>query len=287
MKKLNTIHGNDWSLAILFPSNSLMMEVSEAFNSVGPRGLPSLKHELYVNTSAIYLSAILATQVLEDISVCNYNENRLIKLLINYLLGKKESGATKKGIDLADGLKKFLDTGNIRGKNRILLVNELKSIAEGKIINKLSGNPLIDWKEILRAFSKCESKELNSIYNNAKLFTLIKQGGTLFKQLNDQWLADGTYLGAVKYVEEAIQNENFSSANRSLSGILLMTIHKSKGKEFNEVIIYEGVYDGKYLYKNAEDDYQSRMNLRVGATRAKEHVLILTPKSDPCSILFT
>ncbi len=66
-----------------------------------------------------------------------------------------------------------------------------------------------------------------------------------------------------------------------------MTIHKSKGKEFNEVIIYEGVYDGKYLYKNAEDDYQSRMNLRVGATRAKEHVLILTPKSDPCSILFT
>ncbi len=63
-----------------------------------------------------------------------------------------------------------------------------------------------------------------------------------------------------------------------------MTIHKSKGKEFDAVIIYEGRYQNRIISK-PERREQAILNLRVAVTRAKEHTYILTPEDDPCSLL--
>jgi len=65
-----------------------------------------------------------------------------------------------------------------------------------------------------------------------------------------------------------------------------MTIHKSKGKEFDEVIVYEGCFQGRFVRANATDREfaQSRLALRVAITRAKKHATILTPQQYPCSL---
>ena len=59
-----------------------------------------------------------------------------------------------------------------------------------------------------------------------------------------------------------------------------MTIHKSKGKEFDEVIVFEGSRTGRLLRENAapRDLEQARLALRVGVTRARQRTTILTPK---------
>ena len=64
----------------------------------------------------------------------------------------------------------------------------------------------------------------------------------------------------------------------------VMTIHKSKGKEFDAVIVYEGRYQNRIISK-PERREQATLNLRVAVTRAKEHTYILTPNDDPCSLL--
>ena len=66
-----------------------------------------------------------------------------------------------------------------------------------------------------------------------------------------------------------------------------MTIHKSKGKQFTEVIIYEGSYQGRILRQNtdAKGEAQARLSLRVGVTRAERFSTILTPVNDPCPFL--
>ncbi|MEA2328299.1 MAG: ATP-dependent helicase UvrD/PcrA [Thermoanaerobaculia bacterium] len=66
-----------------------------------------------------------------------------------------------------------------------------------------------------------------------------------------------------------------------------MTIHKSKGKEFDEVILYEGLYQGRFVSDSATDkeEAQSRLAMRVGVTRARQRVTIITPASDPCRFL--
>ena len=65
-----------------------------------------------------------------------------------------------------------------------------------------------------------------------------------------------------------------------------MTIHKSKGKEFDEVIIYDGLY--QRIAKAPQDPKtcaQDRLALRVGVTRAIRRTTIVTPKRDSCPFL--
>ena len=81
----------------------------------------------------------------------------------------------------------------------------------------------------------------------------------------------GVYDGAREIVSGALLQEHFSAATRVWSGVNVMTIHKSKGKEFDEVIIFEGAYAGRLLRQNAtaRDVEQARLALRVAVTRAR------------------
>lgn len=59
----------------------------------------------------------------------------------------------------------------------------------------------------------------------------------------------------------------------------MMTLHKSKGKEFDGVVIVEGHRGGELLRpREAPNFADSRRGLRVGVTRARRGVHILRPK---------
>ncbi|MNT75485.1 hypothetical protein D3C72_2143830 [compost metagenome] len=72
-----------------------------------------------------------------------------------------------------------------------------------------------------------------------------------------------------------------------------MTIHKSKGKQFDAVILVrEGIRQGAKEFRSslvwrgdAAPYDRSRKILRVGVTRARRYVLMLEPTFPACPIM--
>ena len=97
----------------------------------------------------------------------------------------------------------------------------------------------------------------------------------------------GSLCRAVAAVRDALLQEHFSTSTTEWRGVNVMTMHKSKGKEFNEVFIYETNHQGRIVRANASDNEvaQARLALRVAVTRAVSRTTILSPKNDMCVFL--
>lgn len=289
-KALYESNGNDWSLAVLVPTNALMLDVSDTLQKThklsSGQTLPPIEHEVAVDTAGAYLAALLIASLLENGSQMVCEETHILNPLIEHILGRKGANnpvsQTDKGV--ASALNQYIATKKIRGKNRELLIDETKKIVDS--INKLqfSGNVINDWKQALSIINDCNSVFYRRVANDAKYLRLLQRGSQLYSSLDTIWRSNGTYNNAIQAVSDALTQEHFSLSTRKWNGINVMTIHKSKGKEFDVVIVYEGRYQNK-IVSSPEREEQAILNLRVAVTRAKEHTFIFTPKDDPCSLL--
>jgi len=139
-----------------------------------------------------------------------------------------------------------------------------------------TGDPVSDWR---LARQHCTGHDdLRDIAVQAGMVRLSKAGDPIAMTLSELWAQTATYTGAVERVAAILDQQRLVGADRPPRGCILMTIHKSKGKEFDAVVIVEG-YRGGALLKEAEaPKYEnSRRVLRVGITRARHAVRIVRP----------
>lgn len=117
------------------------------------------------------------------------------------------------------------------------------------------------------------------IQRHSRLVRLFRASGEIGPQLAEQWLKSGSYRGAREIVRRAIDQATLSSVRSDPRGVVLMTMHKSKGKEFDGVVLVEGAHTSPFLNANRETPpyNESRRLLRVGITRARKRVVILRP----------
>ncbi len=283
---------SNWSLAVLVPTNKLMLDVSDFLGLeqklTNSRVLPAINHEVAFNTAGPSLAAVLIAGLLESGETDREVANRLIYDLCEYIRGRKgDDGPTKADREISTVLLKFIETGIIRGSKRQSIVKECNRLANECRVIDYTGNPADDWIAIRNILFNSECEFIKQVAIDAKYLRLLHKGALLRSSLGNLWRNNGNYSGAAGAVRNALLQEHFSASTKIWTGIHVMTIHKSKNKEFDEVIIYEGYYQGKIVRNDADrkEVDQSRLKLRVAVTRAMKRATILSPSNDMCRFL--
>jgi DNA helicase-2/ATP-dependent DNA helicase PcrA len=91
------------------------------------------------------------------------------------------------------------------------------------------------------------------------------------------WVGSGTYKGASVFVKKTLDQERLISAELEPQGCLVMNIHKSKGKEFDGVVLVEGQFKSHFFDERGDPapSPHARRLLRVAITRARSRVAII------------
>lgn len=283
MRRLGPAKG-DWSLAILVSSNSFMMDVSDYLEKEHDK-LPSVKHNVAFDKHGPALAGVFIGAVLEGSRAQEDLSTTCIANLCNYLLGRKgDKSPSQADARRVSSLQGYLASGKISGKRLTEIVDDCSRIAKWRMEAVLSGSPESDWLEVMHLLLNAEAECLKEIGNDARYLRLLHKGSHLRSTLNDIWKEHDDYPGASAALANALLYENLELSTTPSSGVHVMTIHKSKGKEYDEVIIYEGLHQGRLLQKDGDTD-KARLLLRVAVTRAKQRVTILTPQEKRCPLL--
>lgn len=162
----------------------------------------------------------------------------------------------------------------------------LKAIIEHLQVNPLSGNPSADWITVRHLFEESGVKELKRVADQVIYLMGFNRGRRIADSLAAIWLQKSCYEGARTLIEATITEDQIIGGDSDLEGIHVMTMHKSKGKEFDCVI---AMHLGRLSPFSSEDEAapyrESRRLLRVGVTRARLHTLLLTDAYSPSPLL--
>lgn len=276
---------NQWSLAILVPTKRQMLTVSQALTRPEFQ-LPQIFHQVTIDAEGPTLAASIIAYLMEPLKSPAEALEILIQYLALYFKGRGGGSPTISDINEANNIIKAWEKGiqqkTISTSSRIKKAEILLNIIRTQ---KFQGEPEKDWVAIRDLLLSSGCSRLSQVAESAMYVRLLGKGTQLRENLASAWRKNQCYLNAMQIVEDAFKQEHFSSAVTPLKGVIVMNMHKAKGKEFDEVILFEDQYQGRFMSFSGDVD-QSRRNFMVSVTRAKSMVTILTPSGDPSPLLF-
>ncbi len=290
----------DWSLAILVPTKRMTRLVSD--NLREPFGnVPAIAHTAAVDMEGPILAAEVIAFLLEQRTHIGCFDE-FVGVLCSFFHGRGGAAPIKGDLSEAARLKTALTKWNdcISNGKAVPANSVLQSVFTVQQVLaalKLSGDPDADWTAIRAVLEAGGCTRLAEIAKEARNVRLLERGTQLRQSLSQDWRDFGSYRNALAITRQAFVQEHFATANKPESGVVVMNMHKAKGKQFDEVIIFEGWpkrVRGKIVgnpdrivggnIRNGAMT-QARQNFRVSVTRAKVRTTIMSPKDDVCVLL--
>jgi DNA helicase II / ATP-dependent DNA helicase PcrA len=276
----------EWSLAVLVPSNALAVNVLD-YMAAEDHGLPSYPVDIVVAAEGPMLAANLIALLMEPMDDWSERAASVLDGLAAFALGRIED-ASDSSIRKAARYRALAATARARGASALGargIGPGVKALVDGHATLSLTGDPIADWRTVRAWFNASDRDELSAIGKEARHMRLLRRGAQIEARLADAWRAHGAYKDARELLAAALTEDQFAATTRSHRGVTVMTIHKAKGKEFDEVVVFEGTFHRYLQSKGSDAERSARFNLHVAVTRAREAVTVMTPYDDPCRLL--
>lgn len=299
-ERLVALRKAEWSLAVLVPTKKMTRKVSDFFRQP-PAKLTAISHTAAVELDAAILAAEVVSHLMQPATL--FHLDGFVDLLCNFYQGKGGVTPAKGDLQEADNIRKAFDVLAQRkaaGKAlpaKSIMVGLLQTYEQARAV-AMSGDPDADWRAIRQVLEASPCPRCKEVGHEVKNIRLLERGTQLRRELSEDWRSFGHYENALQITRQAFVREHFSTQANPSSGVFVMNMHKAKGKQFDEIIIFEGWprYAKKQIVGNPDRiirgnakenlDEQARQNLRVSITRGKLRTTILTPSADPC-VVFT
>jgi DNA helicase II / ATP-dependent DNA helicase PcrA len=290
----------NWTVAVLVPTKRMTRQVSDAFRA--PLGtMPAISHSAAVDMEGAILAAEFLAFLLQQIPGLA-GQKQCVELICAFFRGRDGEAPSKANLLEADAIQSAFDRCAARAvagapapvKSIYHAIRAAVDVTGGLT---LTGDPDSDWLSIRQVLEGSGCPRRVEMAAEVRNIRLLDRGTQLRQVLSADWRAHGAYPNALAITRQAFVHEHFATAGRPERGVIVMNMHKAKGKQFDEVIIFEGWprYASRKIVSNpdrivrnnvrAADMGQARQNFRVSVTRAKVQTTILTPKNDPCVLL--
>ncbi len=275
------------SCAILAPSGSAVARITAALRS-GKKPIP---HKVLFDEAEVLLACRLAAFLLEPKTEASHTSD--VAYGLELLATVRRARGSSTAIRQADQLLTW--AGHIRkGKipNANLVINIQRLMISARKL-ELSGDPSKDWLLVKKLLSESDDRPIATIAQQLDFLVAFNRGRRISANLAARWSEFRCYVRAREIFDSALAEDQILAGMEDLSGIHVMTIHRSKGKQFDGVIILrEGrrvgatSWTSSFIWRDDQAPYlRSRKILRVAITRARKHVLFLSPAYPGCPIL--
>lgn len=269
--------GQQPTIAVLTRVNNLAGRISEALSqeqtTANGTQLPPVDHVLSWDPELTAASALVVASLLEW-----PHKNRrtavadTLRQMTDYYrtkLGNGTQGARANIITLERAVAAVEESRTPAAKAAKILLERYDTATD------LTGQPVRDWQAARARLAG--ATELDEVFRQARLLRLLRATDALAWALLGSWDGVEGYRRAADVVRVALAAEAVNVARQDPPLVSVMTMHKSKGKEFDGVVIIEGRHQGPLFSDDPKNHDADRRLLRVAITRAKELVVLVRP----------
>ncbi|HNY69997.1 MAG TPA: ATP-dependent helicase [Syntrophorhabdus sp.] len=265
-------------IAVLCRSNLLVAQISAILLEVHQhktQKFSPVEHDVLWDPDLSAAAAQVVGSIMEWPVKRQVNAVRdTLRTIANYYRIKnagKPSQASAKNAKKYEDAATSLDNGKAP---KINAAKQLITFAEEEL--EYTGDPVSDWR--LARNVLLATKDLNELYREVRLVRLFRATDALGGGLSKLWLEKGSYDSAADEVKRILDKQQLLAGDRDPKGCVLMNMHQAKGKEFDAVVLVEGLYVSRFFDEREAPLYpESRRLLRVAITRARSYVMIVRP----------
>jgi DNA helicase II / ATP-dependent DNA helicase PcrA len=300
-KRSKKASGEAWSVAVLVPNKQLTKKISDLF-TLGLGQLPPIPHTAIIERDAAILSAHCIGNLLQKRTAAD-NFERFALQVASFYRGRSGDRPSKVHLETANSFVADLQKRRkLHSEGRNLPANsklrKMEQVYHQVLELALTGDPQQDWVMVRNVLEQGNCIQLRDIAEEARNLRFLDRGKQLRLVLAQDWDGSTAYPNAFDLTKEAFVQEHFATAGQPESGVVIMNLHKAKGKQFDETILFEdapkivpglGIVrnSGRFVRANKMDDKlaQYRKNFRMAMTRSKYRTTVMTPSKDKCILV--